>query len=93
MDVVLSVFVGVVMTYYMAMVMDSHFTESIAHYYLEVSEKLAGGRNVVNVVIVDFRGFDTMGEISVFAIAALAVYAMLKLKKKPKPVKAEGGGL
>lgn len=93
MDVALSVFVGVVMTYYMAMVMDSHFTESIAHYYLEMSEKLAGGRNVVNVVIVDFRGFDTMGEISVFAIAALAVYAMLKLKKKPKPVKVEGGGL
>ncbi len=92
-DVVLSVFVGVVMTYYMAMVMDSHFTESIAHYYLEMSEKLAGGRNVVNVVIVDFRGFDTMGEISVFSIAALAVYAMLKLKKKPKLGKEGDSGL
>lgn len=85
-DITLSAVVGVVMTFYMLMVMDSHLTESIAHYYLEASEKLAGGRNVVNVVIVDFRGFDTMFEIAVFSIAILGIYAMLRLKKKAKPV-------
>ncbi len=36
------------------------------------------GRNVVNVILVDFRGFDTFGEITVFGVAALVVHAMLK---------------
>ncbi len=78
----LSVTVGVVMCFYMLMVMDSHLVQSISQYYLETSEKLAGGRNVVNVVIVDYRGFDTLFEICVFAIAILGIYAMLRLKKK-----------
>src|SRR5690606_7553889 len=38
----------------------------------------AWGANVVNVILVDFRGFDTFGEITVFAIAALVVHAMLR---------------
>ncbi|MDD3530152.1 MAG: MnhB domain-containing protein, partial [Gallionellaceae bacterium] len=37
-----------------------------------------GGHNVVNVILVDFRGFDTLGEITVLALAGLAVYAMLE---------------
>lgn len=83
-NIVLSVAVGGFMTFYMMMVMDSHFSESIASYYLETSEKLAGGRNVVNVVIVDFRGFDTLFEIAVFSIAALGIYGMLRLKKRQR---------
>ena len=88
-DVSIALIVGGVMTYYMMMAMDSHLTETIASYYLEVSETLAGGRNVVNVVIVDFRGLDTMFEIAVFSIAALGIYGMLKLKKKAKTVQKE----
>src|SRR5690606_20865193 len=38
----------------------------------------AYGANVVNVILVDFRGFDTFGEITVFAVAALVVHAMLR---------------
>ncbi|WP_312710935.1 hydrogen gas-evolving membrane-bound hydrogenase subunit E, partial [Stenotrophomonas sp.] len=38
----------------------------------------AYGQNVVNVILVDFRGFDTFGEITVFGIAALVVHAMLR---------------
>ena len=38
------------------------------------------GRNIVNVIIVDFRAFDTLGEIFVFAIVALGVLSMLKLR-------------
>jgi len=83
-DIGLSVLVGLVMCFYMMMAMDSHLSESIARYYLDVSEKLAGGRNVVNVVIVDFRGFDTMFEIAVFSIAALGIYGMLRLNKAKK---------
>src|SRR5690606_4682651 len=37
-----------------------------------------GGSNVVNVILVDFRGFDTLGEIAVFGIAGLVVHAMLR---------------
>lgn len=58
----------------------SRFYEPIASYYLENSLPLGGGHNVVNVVLVDFRGFDTMGEITVLAIASLAVFALIKLR-------------
>jgi len=55
--------------------------ESISGYYLENSHKLGGGDNVVNVILVDFRGFDTMLEITVLGIAALGIYAMIKLRE------------
>lgn len=54
---------------------------SIAHYFLEHSLTLGGGRNMVNVIVVDFRGYDTMGEITVLGIAAIGVYALIKLKR------------
>ena len=47
----------------------------------------AYGRNVVNVILVDFRGFDTFGEIAVFGIAALVVHALLRWARlKPDEV-------
>ena len=45
--------------------------DSISGYHLENSYKGGGGTNVVNVILVDFRGFDTFGEIIVLGIAAL----------------------
>jgi multicomponent K+:H+ antiporter subunit A len=50
---------------------------SISGYFMENSLPRGGGANVVNVILVDFRGFDTMGEITVLAIAAVGIYAML----------------
>ncbi len=50
---------------------------SISGYYLTHSVPGGGGGNVVNVILVDFRGFDTLGEITVLALAGLAIYAML----------------
>lgn len=50
---------------------------SISQYHLEQSKPGGGGTNVVNVILVDFRGFDTFGEIIVLGIAALAIAAML----------------
>jgi multicomponent Na+:H+ antiporter subunit A len=49
-------------------------------YFIENSLLVAKGRNVVNVILVDFRGLDTMGEITVLAIAAIGVFALLKLR-------------
>jgi multisubunit Na+/H+ antiporter MnhB subunit len=52
--------------------------ENISTYYYEQSIPGGHGGNVVNVILVDFRGFDTMGEISVLGIAAVGAYALLR---------------
>lgn len=54
--------------------------EPISRYFIENSHDEAGGDNVVNVILVDFRGFDTMLEILVLGIAALGVYALIRLR-------------
>jgi multicomponent K+:H+ antiporter subunit A len=51
--------------------------DTISDFFLAQSVPGGGGTNVVNVILVDFRGFDTMGEITVLAIAGLIVYALL----------------
>ncbi|WP_303783903.1 monovalent cation/H+ antiporter subunit A [Azovibrio restrictus] len=51
--------------------------ETLSSYYLDKSVPGGGGTNVVNVILVDFRGFDTFGEIIVLGIAALTIYALL----------------
>jgi multicomponent K+:H+ antiporter subunit A len=56
----------------------------IAEHYLAHALPDAGGRNVVNVILVDFRGFDTLGEITVVGIVALAVYKLLR-RFRPAP--------
>src|SRR5690606_36301261 len=50
---------------------------SISDYHLAQSKPGGGGTNVVNVILVDFRGIDTFGEIIVLCIAALAIFALL----------------
>ena len=52
-------------------------TRSIADYFLQTTLPLGGGANAVNVIIVDYRGFDTLGEITVLVIAALILHALL----------------
>ncbi|WP_068302939.1 monovalent cation/H+ antiporter subunit A [Pararhodobacter sp. CCB-MM2] len=51
---------------------------TIADYHVENSYIGGGGTNVVNVILVDFRGFDTMGEITVLGIAALVIFAIVE---------------
>lgn len=50
---------------------------SISDFFIANSKTGGGGTNVVNVILVDFRGFDTMGEITVLGIAALGIYKLL----------------
>ncbi len=61
---------------------------AVSQFMGENSLVAANGRNVVNVILVDFRALDTLGEISVLAIAALGVWAMLRLR--PRDDKKEG---
>ncbi|WP_127108709.1 monovalent cation/H+ antiporter subunit A [Pararhodobacter zhoushanensis] len=52
---------------------------TIADYHVANSYIGGGGNNVVNVILVDFRGFDTMGEITVLGIGALVIYALVEV--------------
>jgi multicomponent Na+:H+ antiporter subunit A len=54
--------------------------EAISSFFLEVSYLEARGRNVVNVILVDFRALDTLGEVTVLAVAGVGVFALLKLR-------------
>ncbi|HSV60411.1 MAG TPA: monovalent cation/H+ antiporter subunit A [Variovorax sp.] len=54
------------------------FPQSISGFFLERALSEGGGSNVVNVMLVDFRGFDTFGEITVLGAVALTVYALLR---------------
>ena len=60
--------------------------QSIGDFFVLRALPEGGGTNVVNVLLVDFRGFDTMGEITVLAIVALTVYALLR-RFRPAPGK------
>src|SRR5699024_8962269 len=53
-------------------------TGSVSEYFLQQAIPGAGGHNVVNVILVDFRALDTLGEITVLAIVALTVFALLR---------------
>jgi multicomponent K+:H+ antiporter subunit A len=62
---------------WMAWVMLTRDHDSIAWYFLNQSAIAGGGTNVVNVILVDFRGYDTLGEIAVLGIAAVGVLALM----------------
>jgi multicomponent Na+:H+ antiporter subunit A len=76
----ISVGVGVVITLIALSSHSQKLFEPISGYYLENAYKEAGGKNVVNVILVDFRGLDTMFEITVLGIAALGIFAMIRLR-------------
>jgi multicomponent K+:H+ antiporter subunit A len=59
--------------------------DSIAWYYIENAKPEGGGYNVVNVILVDFRGFDTLGEITVLGIAAVGILGLLQGLKLDGP--------
>ncbi|MER5171902.1 monovalent cation/H+ antiporter subunit A [Thioclava kandeliae] len=59
-----------------ALMMRDFAFPSMSEYHLANSYNLAGGDNVVNVILVDFRGYDTYGEVTVLGIAALVIFAL-----------------
>ena len=79
-DASVSLFAGFVMSWIILAALPIQWAPSISEYFVENSYELGKGRNMVNVILVDFRALDTLGEIFVLAIAALGVYSMLKLR-------------
>jgi multicomponent Na+:H+ antiporter subunit A len=80
-DAVVAVAAGGIMTALVLTAVSYGVRQKISTYFVENSYPLAHGRNVVNVILVDFRGLDTLGEITVLAVAGIGVYALLRLRK------------
>jgi multicomponent K+:H+ antiporter subunit A len=59
---------------------------SISPFFIAQALPQGGGSNIVNVMLVDFRGFDTLGEITVLGIVGLSVYALLRRFRPPREV-------
>ena len=77
-DMLLAVLAGGGMAWLAFAMMSRDFPESTSTFFLERALTEGGGTNVVNVMLVDFRGFDTFGEIVVLGIVAITVYALLR---------------
>jgi multicomponent K+:H+ antiporter subunit A len=77
-DLVIAICAGIGITGLSYAILTRSAGEGISPFFIENSLPLAGGLNVINVILVDFRGFDTMGEITVLGIVALTVFALLR---------------
>jgi multicomponent Na+:H+ antiporter subunit A len=83
-DALISIAVGVIVTIVLLQVPSVRTEEPISGFFANYSYLMAHGRNIVNVILVDFRALDTLGEITVLALAAAGVFALLKFDKTNK---------
>ena len=79
-DSIISGLFGILIAIIALEVMNEPTNKETSRFYAENAYLAAKGKNVVNVMLVDFRGFDTLVEITVLIIAALGVYSLLKLR-------------
>lgn len=85
--------VGVAATMFTTlMAVQTPIAERISGYFLEFSKSVAGGYNVVNVILVDFRGYDTMGEVVVLGVVAVSVIALLRVAVKRAKIEPDTDG-
>lgn len=84
-DLGVALFTGAAASLVLAAVLASPFDPRLSLWFGAESVPAAHGRNVVNVILVDFRALDTLGEITVLAIAAFAVVALLRRTGKSQP--------
>jgi multicomponent K+:H+ antiporter subunit A len=89
-DFFLAAAAGIGVTWIVYAVLTRPF-DSIAQFFLDKTLTEGGGANAVNVIIVDFRGYDTFGEMTVLAVAALIIVALLKdaFVDVPRPTQLE----
>lgn len=79
-DLSVAVTAGVMMTVLVLVATNTQYFAPISDYFADRSVPDAHGRNIVNVILVDFRAIDTLGEITVLGISAMGVFALLKLR-------------
>ena len=80
-DGALALITGIAIAALLLRVLQSSFNTRLSDFFAANSVALAHGRNIVNVILVDFRGLDTLGEISVVMTAGIAVLALLRKRK------------
>ncbi len=83
-DVAIAGGVGFIMTMLTSMALAQRPSERlapVADFYLDMSLPAGFGENVVNVILVDFRALDTLGEITVLVVALLGVFSLIKLRR------------
>ena len=91
-DAALALAVGGIVTVALLAVLATPLDPRLTEFFEAEAYAEAYGRNIVNVVLVDFRALDTFGEIAVVAVAALGAYALLRTRAKPAaPVQADAG--
>lgn len=84
-DMLVAMLAGVLMTVLTLSAVGIQIFPTISSYYAQAALPEAHGRNITNVILVDFRGFDTLGENVVLALAAIGVFALLKFPKRRQP--------
>ena len=87
-DLAIAVVTGAGLSIVAYAVLTRPMPDSIARFFLEQAYTGGGGTNVVNVILVDFRGFDTLGEITVLGVVALTIFALLR-RFRPAPESIE----
>ena len=76
---------GAVLTLTMSVIVQRPLNLRVSEYLAGASYTEAEGHNIVNVILVDFRALDTMGEITVLAIAAIGVFVLMRMPRQKKP--------
>ncbi|MDQ0319569.1 multicomponent Na+:H+ antiporter subunit A [Pararhizobium capsulatum DSM 1112] len=79
-DAAIALACGLGITLFLMKVTETPFDSSLSDFFERFSKPLAHGGNIVNVIIVDFRGTDTLGEIAVVMIAALSILSLVRLR-------------
>ena len=79
-DLVVAAACGATMTLLMLSVLDTPLNDHLTRFFEATSVPEAYGRNIVNVILVDFRALDTFGEIVVVVVAALGAFSLIKLR-------------
>ena len=80
-NVIISASFGLLLTLVGIASHSNRYFDSISAYFVETAKTIGGGTNIVNVILVDMRGLDTLFEITVLAIAALAIHSLIQFSK------------
>jgi multicomponent Na+:H+ antiporter subunit A len=79
-DGALAIVAGAGMTLVLYVVLQSAFDPRLSEFFARASVPLAHGHNIVNVILVDFRALDTLGEITVVLTAGIAILALIRIR-------------
>ena len=82
-DGTLALVCGIGVSLLLMVVLSGDLDTRLSDLFTATSVPIAHGHNIVNVILVDYRGFDTLGEISVLMAAGIAIMALLRSRAKP----------